>query len=283
MNNFERASVLSEALPYIRAFTKKTVVVKYDGKAIQTEESKKAVISDIVLLSLVGVRVVVVHGGGPENDAVLKAMGKEQKLVEGKRYVDQENMNVIQMTLAGKIGKDIVTMIADEGGKAFGFSGLDASLFTAKKSSGGADYGLVGEITTIDPELVTVALDNGYIPVVAAIARGEDADVNYDINADAAASELAVKLGAEKLILLTEACGIEDEKGGVMSELYLSKVLPLIKKGVISGEMVHKVDCCVKAVRKGVPRAHILDGRLAHSVLVEMLTESGVGTMILQD
>ena len=242
MNNVERASVLSEALPYIRAYSKKTVVVKYNSKAMQTKELKKAAISDIVLLWLVGVRVVVVHDGA--NDAT---------------------------------GKEIVCMIADEGAKAFSFSGLDASLFTLKKK--GKDE----EEVCVNPELIAVAHDNGFIPVISSTVRDLEAKGNCNIDAATAAMELAANLGAEKLVLLTDAIGIQNKDGSLMSELPLSKVRFLIKEGVISGNMVHKVNCCVKAVRRGVPRAHILDGRVQHSILVEMLTDSGIGTMILHD
>ncbi|MCL2874682.1 MAG: acetylglutamate kinase [Defluviitaleaceae bacterium] len=286
MKNFERASVLSEALPYIRAFSKKTVVVKYDNNAMQTEELKRAAISDIVLLSLVGVRVVVVHGDGSEINSALKSMGNEPKFINDLRYTDEVTMNLVQMLLTGKIGKDIVSLISSEGGKAFGFSGLDGSSITAEKLKGDVDYGLIGEIKTINTELINVALDNGYIPVISTIAEGIDANTSYNLNADTTAAELAVSLGAEKLILLTDKCGIcsdARDESSLISELPLSQVRPLIKKGVISGEMIRKVDCCAKAVRRGVSRAHILDGRLSHSILVEMLTDSGIGTMILAD
>ena len=244
MNNIERASLLSEALPYIRAYNKKVVVIKYNSKAMQTLKLKKAAISDIVLLSLVGVRVVVVHGCKDGDDASLDATGKE-----------------------------IVSLITSEGAKAFSFSGLDASLFTAEKN----------EIVSVNPELVTVALDNGYIPVISAIARSVDSETNHSIYAATAAMELAVSLGAEKLILLTDCIGVQNKDSQLISELPLSKVRQFIKEGIISGDMIHRVDCCVKAVRKGVPRAHILDGRVSHSILVEMLTDSGIGTMILHD
>ena len=286
MKNFERALVLSEALPYIRAFSKKTVIVKYDSDAIQTEELKRAAISDIVLLSLVGIRVVVVHGGKAEINSALKAMGKEPKFINGLRYTDKETMDVVQMVLTGKIGKDIVSLINSEGGKALGFSGLDGSSITAEKLKGDVDYGFVGEIKSINPELINAALDNGYIPVISAIAEGVDANTSYNLNADTTAAELAVSLGAKKLILLTDTYGIcddDNDESTLISEIPLSNARPLIKKGIISGEMIHKVDCCVKAVRRGVERTHILDGRKPHSILVEMLTNSGIGTMILAD
>ena len=283
MDNFERASILSEALPYIREFSKQTVIVKYDSKVMQSESLRQAAISNIALLSFVGVRVVVIHGGGPENDPFLKALGKEQAFVDGQRCIDEETLDVTQMVSIGIIGKDIVTMITDQGGKAIGFSGLDGGLFTAKKLSGDLDFGKVGELTSINPELILVALDNGYIPVISAIARCETGGGSFKISADTAAAELAVKLGAKKLILLTDECGVTNEEGELISELTLSAVRPLIKKGAIRGKMIHRVNCCVKAVRRGVPRAHILDGSVPHSILIEVLTDSGIGTMIVQD
>ena len=248
MNDFERASVLSEALPYIRSYSKKVVVVKYDNKAVQSRELKKAVISDIVLLTLVGVRVVVVHG------------------------VDTM-----------ETGKEIVSMITSEGGKAFSFSGLDASLFTARKLKDNTGKGMAGELVSINSELVNLALDNNFIPIISSTARGIDNEEIYSINADTAAMELAVNLGSEKLILLTDTNGVQNKDGSLISELPLSMVRPLIREGTISGEMIPRVECCVKAVRKGIQRAHILDGRVPHSILVEMLTDSGIGTMILHD
>ena len=245
MNNVERASVLSEALPYLRAYSKKIVVVNYNSQAVQSKELKKAAISDIVLLSLVGVRVVVVYDG--ESEAT---------------------------------GEDIVCMITDEGAKAFSFSGLDASLFTVEKQSVASTP---GEVLYVNPELVMVALDNGFIPVISPTARDIEKETNLRISAASAAMELAVNLKAEKLVILTDQIGIQNKDGSLMSELPLSKVRLLIKENVISGDMVHKVDSCVKAVRRGVPRAHILDGRVQHSILVEMLTDSGIGTMILYD
>ena len=281
MNNFERASVLTEALPYIRVYSKKTIVVKYDSKAMLSEELKKAVISDIVLLSLVGVRVVVVHGYGPENDPIFTT-NKKDKFVDGQHFIDEETMDLVQM-ISSKIGKELVSMITDEGATALSFSGLDGSLFSAKKLKADVDCGMVGEIISINPEIVNVALENSYIPVVSSIARGVDTKTNYHINANTAAMELAIKLGAVKLVLLTDTCGVQDEGGTLITELPLSKVRPLIKKGFLSTDMLHKVDCCVKAVRRGIPRAHILDGRKPHSILIEMLTNSGIGTMILHD
>jgi acetylglutamate kinase len=280
-----RAAVLSEALPYIRKFSGKTIVVKYGGNAMQSEEIKRAVISDIVLLSLVGVRVVVVHGGGPEISDVLTRMGKESRFVNGLRYTDGETMSVVQMVLAGKVGKDLCSLITEAGGKAVGLCGLDGAMITAvhKREEDGTDYGLVGEIADVDPRLCNVALDSGYIPVVSTIAQGDDGAAAYNINADTAAAEIAVSLGAEKLILLTDIRGLcrdPKDESTLIHSAELSEIPGLIKNGVVTGGMIPKVDCCVRAIRKGVGRVHILDGRIPHSILIEMLTNTGVGTMI---
>ncbi len=286
MNDIERASVLSEALPYIRRYNGKTIVIKYGGNAMQSEELKRAVISDIVLLSLVGVRVVVVHGGGPEINSVLDAMGMESRFVNGLRYTDESTMDVVQMVLAGKVGKELVSLITASGGKAVGLSGLDGSLFSAVRLSGGVDYGLVGDIKSVNPAVLNMALGGGFIPVVSTVARGVDADTSYNINADTAAAELAVALGAEKLILLTDVRGLcrdPKDESTIIPVVTLSDVPSLIKSGVISGGMIPKLDCCVRAIRLGVSRAHILDGRISHSILIETLTDSGIGTMIVAD
>lgn len=280
----ERAAVLSEALPYIRNFAKKTVVVKYGGNAMLNEDIKRAVISDIVLLSLVGIRVVVVHGGGPEINHALKAMGKESRFVDGLRYTDAETMEVVQMVLAGKVGKDLCSLITAMGGKGVGLCGLDGAMITASRMTGGADYGLVGEIDSIDPRFCNVALDEGYIPVVSTVAQGVDEETAYNINADTAAAELAVSLGAEKLILLTDIRGLcrdPKDESTLIHVAELSEIPGLVKSGVVTGGMIPKVDCCVRAIRKGVKRVHILDGRIPHSILIEMLTNTGVGTMIV--
>ena len=278
-----RAAVLSEALPHIRNFSGKTVVVKYGGNAMQTEEIKRAVISDIVLLSLVGVRVVVVHGGGPEINDMLARVGKEPRFIGGLRYTDGETMDIVQMVLAGKVGKDLCSLITEAGGKAVGLCGLDGAMITAVRKQGKSDYGLVGEIAEVDPRLCNVALDSGYIPVVSTVAQGDDGAAAYNINADTAAAEIAVSLGAAKLILLTDIRGLcrdpKDEET-LIHAAELSEIPGLIKNGVVTGGMIPKVDCCVRAIRKGVSRVHILDGRIPHSILIEMLTNTGVGTMI---
>ena len=281
-SNIDRAQVLVEALPYIQEYYNKTVVVKYGGNAMISEELRRAVISDIVLLSLVGIRVVVVHGGGPEINSMLKKTGKESKFVKGLRYTDDETMDIVQMVLCGKVNKDLVATINRRGGRALGLCGLDGKLFSAKKLDD--DLGLVGEITSVDPRPVTDAISCGYVPVVSTVAQGVDAECSYNINADTAAAKLAIALGAEKLILLTDVKGLmrdPKDENTLLSVVKVSEVPMLVADGVISGGMIPKVECCVEAVRQGVKRAYILDGRIPHSILIEMLSDSGIGTMIL--
>ena len=281
-SHVERAQVLAEALPYIQTYYGKTVVVKYGGNAMISEALRKAVISDIILLHLVGIRVVVVHGGGPEITDMLRKIGKTSRFVDGLRYTDEETMDIVQQVLCGKVNKNLVATLNRMGGKAIGLCGMDAGLFQAKMLD--EKYGLVGEITQVDPRLVVDALEDGYIPVVSTVAQGVDADTAYNINADTAAAKLAVALGAEKLILLTDVRGLlrdPGDEGTLLRVVELSRVPGLIKDGVIQGGMIPKVDCCVEAVRSGVKRTHILDGRIPHSILIELLSDEGIGTMLL--
>lgn len=278
----ERAEVLAEALPYIQKFYGKTIVVKYGGNAMISEDLRKAVISDIILLSLVGIRVVVVHGGGPEISAMLKKIGKESRFVDGLRYTDAETMDIVQQILCGKVNKDLVATLNRTGGRAVGLCGMDAGLFQARQLD--EKYGLVGEIVQVDPQPVEDCLGNGYVPVVSTVAQGVDAETAYNINADTAAAKLAVALHAEKLILLTDVRGLlrdAHDEDTLIHVAHLHEIPGLVKDGVISGGMIPKVDCCVEAVRQGVPRTHILDGRIPHSILIEMLSDKGIGTMIL--
>ena len=278
----ERAQVLAEALPYIQKYNGKTVVVKYGGNAMISEALRKAVISDIILLHLVGIQVVVVHGGGPEISAMLKKIGKESRFVDGLRYTDEETMEVVQQVLCGKVNKDLVATLNRMGGRALGLCGMDAGLFQARKLS--ERYGLVGEIIQVDPSIVEDALADGYIPVVSTVAQGVDGETAYNINADTAAAKLAVALHAEKLILLTDVRGLlRDPKNEetLIHVVELPEVPGLVKDGIIQGGMIPKVDCCVEAVRSGVERTHILDGRIPHSILIEMLSDEGIGTMLL--
>lgn len=280
-SHVERANVLAEALPYIQKYNGKTVVVKYGGNAMISEALRKAVISDIILLHLVGVRVVVVHGGGPEITDMLNKIGKESRFVDGLRYTDAETMDVVQQVLCGKVNKNLVATLNRMGGKAIGLCGMDAGLFEAKLLD--EKYGLVGEITQVNPDPVVDCLENGYIPVVSTVAQGMDADTSYNINADTAASKLAVALGAEKMILLTDIRGLlrdAKDEDTLIPVVEISEVAGLVKDGVIKGGMIPKVECCVEAVRSGVLNTIILDGRIPHSILIELLSDEGIGTML---
>ena len=266
-----RAGILVEALPYIQEYTGKIIVVKYGGNAMINEELKQAVIRDIVLLNLVGVRVVLVHGGGPEISELLKK-------------TDEEVMDAVQMVLCGKVNKNLVGLLDKAGGKGVGLSGMDGGLFQAVRLTDpdGTDYGYVGDIVKVNEKIVLDLLEKGYIPVVSSVAAGLDDDTNYNINADTAAEKLAVALKAKKLILLTDVRGLmRDPKDNstLIPKLKVSEVPALIREGVITGGMIPKVDCCVEAVRQGVERANIQDGRVPHSILIELLSQDGVGTM----
>ena len=276
-----RAQVLAEALPYIQKFYGKTVVIKYGGNAMISQELREAVISDIILLNLVGVHVVVVHGGGPEISAMLRKIGKESRFVDGLRYTDGETMDIVQQVLCGKVNKDLVATLNRRGGRALGLCGMDAGLFQAKALD--EKYGLVGEIVKVDPAPVEDSLKEGYIPVVSTVAQGVDGPNAYNINADTAAAKLAVALKAEKLLLLTDVRGLlrdPEDESTLLSEVALSDVPLLVKEGVIQGGMIPKVGCCVEAVRSGVKDTVILDGRIPHSILIELLSDAGIGTML---
>ena len=278
----QRAQVLAEALPYIQKFSGKTVVVKYGGNAMISDELRRAVISDLILLHLVGIRVVVVHGGGPEITEMLRKIGKESRFVDGLRHTDGETMDVVQQVLCGRVNKNLVATLNQTGERAVGLCGMDAGLFQARQLD--EKYGLVGEITAVDPKIVVDALENGYIPVVSTVAQGVDGPTAYNINADTAAARLAVALGAEKLLLLTDVRGLlrdPADESTLLPEVRLSQVPGLVQDGVITGGMLPKVECCVEAVRSGVKNAVILDGRIPHSLLIELLSDAGIGTMLL--
>ena len=285
-NKTKRAQTLVEALPYIQKYTGETIVIKYGGNAMISEELFDAVMEDIILLSLVGIKVVLVHGGGPEITERLKQIGKQSKFVNGLRYTDEETMDIVQEVLCGKVNKDLVATICRKGGKALGLCGLDAGLIGAKKldKGDGFDYGLVGDIVSVNPAIVENALDNGYIPVVATVAYGVDESTSYNINADTAAAALAVEMKAEKLILLTDTTGVlEDPKDDstLIAVIHPEEIPGLIESGIITGGMIPKIECCSNAIANGVRRTHIIDGRVPHSILIEMLTDEGAGTMIL--
>ena len=280
----ERAQVLTQALPYIKQYAGKTVVIKYGGNAMISEELKAAVMEDIVLLSTVGIHVVLVHGGGPEISAMLKKIGKESRFVGGMRYTDQETMDIVEMVLAGKVNKSLVQLLEEHGGRAIGLCGLDGGMLKAVPMKAEEDLGLVGEITRVDVTLIRNSLENGTIPVVATIAAGENDGNTYNINADIAAAQIAASLAAEKLVLMTDVRGLLEDRENeesLISVVRVSEVQSLKKRGVISGGMIPKIDCCVEAVRRGVRRTHIIDGRIPHSILIEMLTDEGIGTMFL--
>ncbi|MBR3751732.1 MAG: acetylglutamate kinase [Ruminiclostridium sp.] len=282
MNNYmERSTALVEALPYIQKYYGKTVVIKYGGNAMISEELRSAVISDIILLHLVGVQVVVVHGGGPEIGQMLEKIGKKSHFVDGLRYTDEETMDIVQQILCGKVNKNLVSLINNLGGKAIGLCGLDGALFQAKQLD--EKYGLVGKIVKVLPDVVNDALEKGYIPVISTVALGIDNDTAYNINADTAAGELAAALGAEKLILLTDVRGVlQDPKdpSTLIPQIRLHEIPGLMASGVIGGGMIPKIQCCVDALEHGVHRTHILDGRIPHSILTEMLSHKGIGTML---
>lgn len=282
IENQDRANVLVQALPYIQKYYNKTVVIKYGGNAMINEELKEAVMTDIVLLSLVGINVVLVHGGGPEINDMLKKIGKESKFVNGLRYTDEETVDIVQMVLAGKVNKSLVQLLGAHKGKAIGLCGLDGGLLKAKQLGEG-ELGFVGEITDVDVTPVTDVISKGYIPVISTVAGGENGEV-YNINADTAAAKIASALHAEKLLLMTDVRGFlrdKDDESTLISVVNVSEVQALKNQGVICGGMIPKIDCCVEAVRRGVHRAHIIDGRIPHSILMEMLTDEGIGTMFL--
>lgn len=276
-----RAQVLVQAMPYIQKYAGKTIVVKYGGNAMINEELKSAVMSDIVLLQLVGVNVVLVHGGGPEINAMLKKTGKESKFVNGMRVTDEETIDIVQMVLAGKVNKSLANQLNLSGGKAIGLCGLDGNLLKAQKQTKNGDIGFVGDITDVDVTVINDVINSGYIPVIATVAGGSKGEV-YNINADIAAAAIAAKLNAQKLILMTDVRGLlrdKDDEDTLISVVNVSDVPRLKNEGIISGGMIPKIDCCVEAVRQGVDRAHVLDGRIPHSILIELFSDEGIGTM----
>ena len=281
----DKARILIEALPYIQKYYGKTIVVKYGGNAMISQELCEAVISDIVMLSLVGVKVVVVHGGGPEINAMLNKIGHESKFVNGLRYTDQETMDVVQAVLCGKVNKNLAAMINRAGGDAVGICGMDDNFLTAVKldKGDGADYGLVGNIVGVDPTIVNTIIDNGAIPVISTVAAGIDGNNCYNVNADTAAAKIAIALGAEKLILMTDIRGVledKDDEETLIHQITLEQIPELKESGIIKGGMIPKIDCCEDAISNGVGRTHILDGRIPHSILIEVLSHKGIGTMI---
>ncbi|MEE1056239.1 MAG: acetylglutamate kinase [Acutalibacteraceae bacterium] len=281
ISNEERAHVLIQALPYIQKYSGQTIVVKYGGNAMISPELKSAVMSDIVLMHLVGVNVVLVHGGGPEISQMLKKTGKESKFINGMRVTDQETMDVVQMVLAGKVNKSLVQCLSEHSGNAIGLCGLDGKMLMADKLVTADDLGFVGEIREVNEKVINDAISNGYIPIISTVAGGYDGNV-YNVNADVAAAQIAAKLGACKLILMTDIRGLlrdKEDENTLIPVVNISEVPMLKKSGIISGGMIPKIDCCVEAVRRGVKRAHIIDGRIEHSILIELFSDEGIGTM----
>jgi acetylglutamate kinase len=285
-SNADRARIIVNALPYIQKFLGKTIVVKYGGNAMINEYLKSAVIQDIVLMTCVGIHVVLVHGGGPEIETMLKKIGKETHFIGGLRYTDEETMEIVQMILCGKVNKDICSMIQTAGGRAVGLSGIDGALLQARRlRTGGEDLGLVGDVEAVDTRLLNSMLEEGVIPVVSSVAygKGEDEGRALNINADIAAAKIAGALKAEKLILITDVNGIlrdVNESASLIKEVRSADLETLKKDGIVSKGMIPKTDCCAIALDDGVKTAHIIDGRVPHALLIELFTDDGIGTMI---
>ena len=280
--NAERAEVLTAALPYIKKYSGKTVVVKYGGNAMINPELKQQVMEDIVLLWLIGVRVVLVHGGGPEISDTMKRLGKQAVFVEGLRVTDKETVDIVQMVLAGKVNKDLVNLIQMKGGHAVGVSGIDGGMLEAKVKDD--RLGFVGEITKVRPQPITDMLEKNYIPVISTIASDRMGNT-YNINGDTAAAYIAGALGAERLIMMTDIAGVlmdKDDPSTLIPSITVSEAKKLYDSGVISGGMIPKVDCCIEALEHGVNNVVIMDGRIPHSILMELLTDEGAGTMVMK-
>jgi acetylglutamate kinase len=277
----ERARIISEALPSIRQLHGQTVVVKYGGAAMTEENLKAAVMGDIALLQYVGIRVVVVHGGGPEISAMCRQLGIEPNFVQGMRVTDPETMRVTEMVL-GQIGKSVAQLLNEKGALAVGLSGKDGNLLQAKKFVGEADWGLVGEIENVQPQLLEALQEKGFLPVVTPVAPGADGET-YNVNADLAAAAIAAALGASKLLLLTDVAGVYrdfNDKNSLIQEMTVAESEALLDSGAVAKGMIPKIRCCIDAVRSGVGRAHIIDGRAPHAILIELFTDAGCGTMI---
>lgn len=281
----QKAEILSQALPYIQKYTGKTVVVKYGGNAMTNNELKAAVMGDIVLLSCIGIKVVLVHGGGPEITTLLKKVGKESKFINGLRYTDEETRDIAQMVLAGKLNKDLVAQINSQGGRAIGLCGVDGGMLTVKKMEDAVDYGYVGEMTAVDTRPITDLLDAGYIPVITSVGADENG-VIYNINADTMACYVAGALKAENIILMTDIRGLlkdKNDENTLIPTVSPSEVPALIESGIIAGGMIPKIQCCVDTLNNGVSKAAIIDGRIVHAILIEMLSDEGIGTMIYKE
>ncbi len=279
----QRAEVLTQAIPYIQKYYGKIIVVKYGGNAMINEELKQQVMEDIVLLSLIGMKIVVVHGGGPELTSLMKQLGKESVFVDGLRVTDKETIDIALMALAGKVNKSLVNLIGTKGGNAVGLSGMDGHLIEAQMKDDKLGY--VGHITNVNPKPITDLLDNGYIPVISTLGCNDEGDI-FNINGDTAASAIAGALHADRLIMMTDIAGLlrdKDDPRTLISELTVSDAVNLFKDGFISGGMIPKVDCCIEAINSGVGDVTIMDGRIPHSILIELLTDEGAGTLVTSD
>ncbi len=280
ITNAQRAEILVRALPYIKQYDGKTIVVKYGGNAMINEELKNDVMQDLVLLNTIGIKTVLVHGGGPEISDMLKRVGKESKFVNGLRVTDEETVEIVQMVLAGKINKTLVNHLQNSGGRAIGLTGTDGHLIEAEMKN--PDLGYVGEITKINIEPVNDLLEKGYIPVISTVGCDKEGNI-YNINADTAAARIASALGAESLILMTDIVGLlrdKDDESTLISSVCVSEAPLLMREGIISGGMIPKIECCVEAIRQGVNKVFIIDGRVPHALLMETLTDEGIGTML---
>ncbi|HEZ7990254.1 MAG TPA: acetylglutamate kinase [Ruminococcus sp.] len=285
ISNYDKSQILIDALPYIQKYNNKILVIKYGGNAMTNDELKDAVMNDIVLLSLVGIKVVLVHGGGPEINDMLKRLGIESRFVNGLRYTDDATIEVVKMVLSGKVNKELVQLLAQHKGNAVGLCGIDGGMLIAekKKTDDGQDLGWVGEITKVNTKPILDALDNGNVPVIATVATDENGNT-YNINADTAAAQIAAELGAENLILMTDIAGLlrdKDDPSTLIPKVNVSEVPFLKRQGIISGGMIPKIDCCVEAVRRGVNKTVIIDGRVPHSILIEILSNEGIGTQFV--
>ncbi len=279
-SNLQRAEVLTQALPYIKKFTGKVIVVKYGGNAMINEHLKEQVMEDIALLWLIGVKIVLVHGGGPEINDLMDKLGKKPEFVDGLRVTDKETVDIVQMVLAGKVNKSLVTLLQMKGGHAVGLSGIDGGLIEAEVKN--PKLGYVGKITKVRPQPINDLLEKHYIPVVSTVASDKQGNV-YNINGDTAAAFIAGALGAERLIMMTDIAGIlrdKDDPSTLIPEITIDEASKLYEEGVISGGMIPKVDCCIEALHRGVKNVIIMDGRVPHSILMELLTDEGAGTMV---
>lgn len=277
----QRADILIQALPYIQKYNNKIVVVKYGGNAMINDELKEAVMGDIVLLSLIGIKVVLVHGGGPEINEMLGKIGKKSEFVNGLRVTDKETMDIVQMVLAGKVNKNLVNLMQRKGGKAIGLCGVDGHMLKAKKVDNA--LGFAGEIIDVDVSAIVDVLEKGYIPVISTVGYDDEGN-SYNINADTAAARIAGELKAESLVSMTDTVGLcadKDDPSTLIPKVYVSDAPKLIRNGVISGGMIPKINCCIEAIRRGVHKVFIIDGRIPHSILIEILTDAGIGTMFV--